>query len=948
MLRLRTFGGLWIEDSRTGADAGPRPRPLALLAILAVAGAKGLSRDRVLGVLWPETDEDKARQSLSQAIYSLRRDLGIDVAGGGAVLRLDATQISSDVDDFRRAAGARNWSEAASLYTGPFLDGFYLADAPEFERWAESERATLATQGIRAIENAAKASADEGRLEEAAEHWHHLTRLDPTNTRIAQHYMEALARLGDRAAAIAHGRAHADVLRRELETEPDAAFERYAAQLRQAEGISPPATVRQEPILRAEATASRRAHVLPRGGRVGLVAAAAVIAGIAGWRWLASSRSPSAPVLAVGRIRDLAVPDSAAPGAVLREMLATSLGRLSGMQVIANSRMLELTPRDADTSSVALNDAARRAGATEIVEGELIPLPNRQLRLEIRRVGIAGGRVLGGYRVLGSDRVALFDSVTALIAADFRVGAPSGSLAEVTTRSPVAYRFYEEGLRSMFQFDAYAANRLFQAAVHEDSTFAMATYYAWRTARYLGDPNEGPLADRAVALASRAPPRERLLILAHVGAVRSDPRALAAAETLAANYPRDPEALVRAAEAVTDLPRAIQLLDRAVALDSAANPPPTAPCRLCDALNLMTSRYEWADSVGAVQRTLERWHRFRPNDAGPWLIEADWLIGFGRRAEAERAVRKFEALGGTRTNVHLTNLTNSLRLDDFDEADRACKDGLVSADSSQFVDYRWYCAIALRMEGRYREAFALLHDGRIPSSTVVRRGYEPDRFQTAIVRMETDQPLVAADDFLVMFRPAGARAAMEASADTARSTEGLRARYATWVLTLSATAAVEGTDTARARRLVDTIQVIGQRSLFPRDPLLHHFVRGLLFSRAQQHDAAVRELRAAMQSPTFGYTRINYELASSLLALGRPAEGIPPIQAALHGGLEGAGLYVTRTELHELLARLFDAAHQRDSAVAHYAIVERAWRWADPALEPRYHTAQAYLAAHSR
>ena len=125
-------------------------------------------------------------------------------------------------------------------------------------------------------------------------------------------------------------------------------------------------------------------------------------------------------------------------------------------------------------------------------------------------------------------------------------------------------------------------------------------------------------------------------------------------------------------------------------------------------------------------------------------------------------------------------------------------------------------------------------------------------------------------------------------------------------------------------------------------------MRGLLFSRAQQHDAAVRELRAAMQSPTFGYTRINYELASSLLALGRPAEGIPPIQAALHGGLEGAGLYVTRTELHELLARLFDAAHQRDSAVAHYAIVERAWRWADPALEPRYHTAQAYLAAHSR
>ena len=42
---------------------------------------------------------------------------------------------------------------------------------------------------------------------------------------------------------------------------------------------------------------------------------------------------------------DLAGPDSAAQGAVLSEMLATSLGRLAELQVVANSRMVELTPR---------------------------------------------------------------------------------------------------------------------------------------------------------------------------------------------------------------------------------------------------------------------------------------------------------------------------------------------------------------------------------------------------------------------------------------------------------------------------------------------------------------------------------------------------------------------------------------------------------------------------
>ena len=50
--------------------------------------------------------------------------------------------------------------------------------------------------------------------------------------------------------------------------------------------------------------------------------------------------------------------------------------------------------------------------------------------------------------------------------------------------------------------------------------------------------------------------------------------------------------------------------------------------------------------------------------------------------------------------------------------------------------------------------------------------------------------------------------------------------------------------------------------------------------------------------------------------------------------------------MHELLAQLFDAAGQRDSAKAHYAIVERGWRSADPILKLRYNAAKAWLAAH--
>ena len=647
-LRLRAFGGLWIENLEADSDAGPRPRPLALLAILALAGSKGASRDHVVGVLWPEAEEERARQSLSQLIYSLKRDLGVDVAASGARLRLDEQQMTSDVADFRAAIAAKNWQDAAALYAGPFLDGFYLADAPEFERWTESERASLATEGIRAIEIAAKASADAGRREEAAEHWHRLTRIDPANSRIATSYIEALAALGDRSAALAHAKAHADYLRREFEAEPDKAFQQSVARLRDADQTRDPGhvtrdaggtrdtglptrdvghAIRDVPVPVPSPAPSASPRVRRRRSLIVASVVAILALVIVGWRAAAGrplsclmSRVPCpTAVLAVGRIRDLGAPDSAGVSSVLSEMLATSLSRLTDLPVVANSRMLELTSPSADTSRTAQTDAARRAGATEIIEGELIPLPDRQLRLQIRRVDITRGLVRRGYRISGNDRVALFDSVTALVAADFRMDAPSGSLAEVTTRSPIAYRFYEEGLRAFYLADISAARRLFQSAIREDSTFAMATYYAWRVAQAGEDPSERSLAARAVALASHSSPRDRLLILTHVGLARADRRAMATAETLATKYGRDPEALLVAAGVIGDT-RAVELLNRAVALDSAANRASGAMCHLCDALSRLIERYEWADSVEAVRRTLSRWHAFRPNDPGPGLV----------------------------------------------------------------------------------------------------------------------------------------------------------------------------------------------------------------------------------------------------------------------------------------------------------------------------------------
>ena len=129
-MRIRTFGGLWIEGDPLPALG---PRRLALLALVAAGGQRGTSRDRVLGILWPEAEEEQARHSLSQALYSLKRDTGREWITAAPELRL-APGIGCDVGDLLAALARDDPEGACSVHTGDFLAGFYLAGAPDFER----------------------------------------------------------------------------------------------------------------------------------------------------------------------------------------------------------------------------------------------------------------------------------------------------------------------------------------------------------------------------------------------------------------------------------------------------------------------------------------------------------------------------------------------------------------------------------------------------------------------------------------------------------------------------------------------------------------------------------------------------------------------------------------------------------------------------------------------
>lgn len=229
--RLETFGKLALIG---GASAGVshQRRRLALLALLAASGERGLSRDQLLGYLWPDTSSANARHSLEQLIHGMRRSLGESIFSGVNPVRLNPEVIASDVAEFESALAREALAEAVAVYHGPFLHGFYLEDAPEFERWFTAECTRLAQRYSDALDRLAGEAESAGDHMAAVRWRRRAVEADPVSSRLALGLMRALVASGDRTAALQHFRVYEALVQQELESGPDPSIVAYAASLR--------------------------------------------------------------------------------------------------------------------------------------------------------------------------------------------------------------------------------------------------------------------------------------------------------------------------------------------------------------------------------------------------------------------------------------------------------------------------------------------------------------------------------------------------------------------------------------------------------------------------------------------------------------------------------------------------------------------------------------------
>jgi DNA-binding SARP family transcriptional activator len=234
LVRLKTFGGLSIATLHGPLpEVGFRRQALALLALIAAAGENGMSRERVMALLWPEADDAHARNNLKQRSFAIRHGLSAELLASIAPnLRLEFGVMSADIDDFERALASGNLELAADLYAGPFLDGFHLPRLVEFDRWIEGQRSRYARRYEQAIETLAHRAGAVGDVRGAVKWWRRLSEHDPVNTEYAVCLIDAFADLGEPLSALKHFAGHTRVIREEFDVDPEPSVRLAAERVR--------------------------------------------------------------------------------------------------------------------------------------------------------------------------------------------------------------------------------------------------------------------------------------------------------------------------------------------------------------------------------------------------------------------------------------------------------------------------------------------------------------------------------------------------------------------------------------------------------------------------------------------------------------------------------------------------------------------------------------------
>jgi len=271
MQRLYLLGEPELRGTHGKRLRFPWQMAIELLAYLWLHRDQPQSRQRLAGLLWPESSQKKADQNLRTTLYHLRRALNPDgnldhahihshrgqlQFNPEAPLWVDVGRLQHHLqtaEGRRGSARLHHLERAAGLYRGDLLEGCY-AD------WCLPEREHLKGLYRDALTQLVDASARNGNYVQALAWGHALTYASPLDESAYRDLMLLHYANGNRSAALDQYRACRHVLRDELDISPEPETKALCEQIEQSIDLS---SIHPAPAWLQARSNSPRLAVLP-------------------------------------------------------------------------------------------------------------------------------------------------------------------------------------------------------------------------------------------------------------------------------------------------------------------------------------------------------------------------------------------------------------------------------------------------------------------------------------------------------------------------------------------------------------------------------------------------------------------------------------------------------------------------------------------------------------
>jgi serine/threonine protein kinase/Flp pilus assembly protein TadD len=367
--------------------------------------------------------------------------------------------------------------------------------------------------------------------------------------------------------------------------------------------------------------------------------------------WQLEFRSDQPAVAAQNRIAVMYFDNLSDPGDSLRlgeiaaNLLITDLSNQSQVQVVSSQRLYDLLKQlgHGDIKKIdrgMATQVAEKAEARWMLMGSILRTePNILLTAQL--VETASGDNVSSQRIdgePGEDIFAIVDRLSDEIRGGLQLTEASSaesdrSIADVTTHSTEAYRYYLDGIEWRDKLYIREAVQAFKKALELDSTFVMA--YVELAVLGAGSDEELDLwIARAKAHADRVSPVERLWIqIAEARRDEDDARGIEIIHQILALDPFEKDALLGLAQTYRQRRQtdsAIHYLNRLVECDPSYK----------FAYNLLAYAYdqvgEFEKSIAAINKYLE----LAPDEANPYDSRGDLYAYNGKYEEAIESYRQ--------------------------------------------------------------------------------------------------------------------------------------------------------------------------------------------------------------------------------------------------------------------------------------------------------------------